>query len=280
MSDGPAQLPGAASGALVAPGGQSGDLPVVREPEQLTELLVAAGSSSRMSRAERARALGKAVPALAVSAQRAGLRAVAAGRWITDVAMEIAPRIPVRDRETLHRQYPGQTDAQIAAELIRVASLVTAALGAAAGALAAVEFAAPPTLLMAPAQLGAHLLAVLLVETKLVAELHELADRRPNGGPAERAGAYLVSWSQRKALDAIFKPSHASGPMTEGSTGLTAVLSATAVIQIRRLLMRRLAHSTTTLAPLLLGAVAGAEIDRRATRAIGRMIARDLGLRL
>jgi hypothetical protein len=247
------------------------------DPSRLAEIVVAAGTPQPLSRIDRARALAKAVPILDASARGAGLGAVTAGRWITDVVLDIAPQIPIRNRLALRQHFPRRTDAQIAEELIRTASRATAALGASAGALAAVEFAAPPALLAAPAQLAAHLVAVMTVEIKLVAELHELAGRRPAGGISDRAGAYLLSWTHRRAVGAIFGTRAASG-LSEGSSGITAVLGTTAVGQLRKVLVRRFAHSTATLAPLLVGAAAGAELDRRTTRAIGRRVAKDLGI--
>jgi hypothetical protein len=217
-----------------------------------------------------AKSLAALVPVLTRSARHAGVGAITAGRWLTDVVLEIAPHIPVRNAATLRLHHPGRTDAQIADALIKHSSSTTAGLGAAAGALAAIEFAAPPTLLAAPVQLAAHLVAVTAAEIKLVAELHELAGDRPAGGLADRTGAYLVSWVQRRAVSTVV-----------GSTGHVAVgpmVSEAARRQIRSQLLRRLGRSTTTMAPLLLGAVAGAEINRRTTKALGSRLVRDLRL--
>ena len=64
---------------------------------------------------------------------------------------------------------------------MRNAARTTAAIGAAAGALSAVELAAPPTLLAAPVQVAAGTLAVVAVELKLLAELHVTYGRAPVG---------------------------------------------------------------------------------------------------
>lgn len=240
------------------------------DASELARLAAHAAADGDMDRSARAKALAALVPVLARSAQQAGVGAVTAGRWLTDVVLEVAPHIPIRSAATVRRHHPGKTDAQIAEALIRSSAATTSALGAAAGALAAVEFAAPPTLLVAPAQLAAHLLAVTAVELKLVAELHELAGHRPAGGAAERAGAYLLSWVQRRAVSTVV-----------GSGGHVAVgpmLGEAARRQIRSQLLRRLGRSTTTMAPLLLGAVAGAEINRRTTKALGSRLMRDLRL--
>ncbi|UQX86704.1 hypothetical protein M6D93_10310 [Jatrophihabitans telluris] len=216
-------------------------------------------------RGRRAKALAALVPALTRSARTAGIGAVAGGRWLVDEIIELAPRIAFRDGQTLRAHFPGLSDAQIAEALIKHASRTTAALGAAAGGLAAVEFAAPPALLATPIQLAAEMLAVTAVELKLVAELHELAGLPAPGGVRERAGAYLMSWVRRRAV----KPQL-------GAAGLTAVFGTAAKRELRGQVLRRLGRSTTTLAPFLAGAVAGAEVNRRATRGLGETLAAEL----
>lgn len=185
------------------------------ELARLTAEAATAATERPDDRAAAARALAALVPGLARSARRAGARAVGAGRWATDLVLEIAPHIPIRDAATLRAHHPGRTDRQIADALVAHASTATAALGAAAGGLAAVEFAAPPTLLAAPVQLTAHLLAVTAVELKLVAELHELAGQRAAGSTVDRGRAYLVSWMQQRALSSVVddRGALAVGPM-------------------------------------------------------------------
>jgi hypothetical protein len=46
---------------------------------------------------------------------------------------------------------------------------------------------------------------------------------------------------------------------------------------VRRRLLRRTARSLSALAPMLAGAVAGAELNRRGTRALAHAVLRDLG---
>lgn len=262
--------------SLPASSGGNDDVPGVPDreaPSELARLADAAvdtAADPSRDRAAAAKSLAALVPVLARSAQHAGVGAVAAGRWITDVVLEIAPHIPIRDAATLRAHHPGRTAAQIADALIKHTATTTAALGAAAGALAAVEFLAPPTLLAAPAQLGAHLVAVTAAEIKLVAELHELAGQRPAGGLAERTGAYLVSWVQRRAASTVVG---SRGPLAVGP-----MLTEATRRQIRSQLLRRLGASTTTMAPLLIGAIAGAEINRRTTKALGSRLVRDLRL--
>jgi len=197
------------------------------------------------------------------SARAAGVRAVAAGRWLADVLAEAAPRIPVRDAATLAAQHPGRTTDQIAEALVKQATLVTAGFGAAAGGLAAVV--APPTLLAAPVQLAAETLAIAAVEIKLVAELHELYGEPAHGGLTQRGSAYLMSWVRQRAVE----------PAAAGA-GLAAVLGHAAKRELRSRLLRRLGRSTTSMAPFLAGAVAGAEVNRRATRSLGEKVGAEL----
>lgn len=203
--------------------------------------------------------------ALGGSARAAGVRAVGAGRWLADVLAEAAPRIPIRDAATLAGQHPGRSADQIADALVKHAALVTAGFGAAAGGLAAAEFLAPPALLAAPVQLAAETLAIAAVEIKLVAELHELYGEPVRGGVAQRGSAYLMSWVRQRAVE----------PALAGS-GLAAVLGHAAKRELRSRLLRRVGRSTTSMAPFLAGAVAGAEVNRRATRSLGEKVSAEL----
>ncbi len=49
-----------------------------------------------------------------------------------------------------------------------------------------------------------------------------------------------------------------------------------AIRVLRRRMLRRTVRNTSSLAPFLIGAVAGAQLNRRATTAVGEAIARDL----
>jgi len=216
-------------------------------------------------RAGRAKALAALVPALARSARAAGIGAVAAGRWLTEEIVDLAPRLPVRDAATLRKQHPGLTDVETAERLISNAQKTTAALGAAAGGLAAVEFVSPPMLLAAPIQLAAEILAVAAVELKMIAELHEVLGRPATGSATERASAYLMSWVRRRAISPQI-----------GGAGLAVVLGAAAKRELRSQVLRRLGRSMTTLAPFLAGAVAGAEVNRRATKDLGQVVFSEL----
>jgi hypothetical protein len=237
-------------------------------PDELADLVArAAGAASSGSDEPRgaSKALAALIPALARRAKKSGIRAVAAGRWFVELVLEVAPRLPVRDAATLREQYPTATDIEIAERLVKSAAKTTAALGAAAGGLSAVEFLSPPTMLAAPVQLAAEMLTVTAVELKLVAELHEILGYPAQGSASERAGLYVMSWSRRRAVGEA-----------SGSAGLGAILGASAKRELRSQLLRRLGRSTTTLAPFLAGAVAGAEVNRRATKQLGETLLAEL----
>lgn len=277
---GPSSTPGRSSTTVLSgtpalpgaeiPGPPNDDAAAGPQLARLAGTAMDTAADTSRDRAAAARSLAALVPVLARSAGQAGVGAVTAGRWITDVVLDIAPHIPIRDATTLRSHHPGRTDAEIADALIKHSCSTTSALGAAAGALAAIEFAAPPTLLAAPVQLVAHLVAVTAAEIKLVAELHELAGDRPAGGRVDRAGAYLVSWVQRRAVSTVVG--------SKGNVTVGPMVTEAARRQIRSHLLRRLGRSTTTMAPLLIGAVAGAEINRRTTKALGSRLVRDLRL--
>jgi hypothetical protein len=185
-------------------------------------------------------------------------------RRLVDVLIDIAPHIPIRDRATLRAHHHDLDGDELAASLIATASRVTGTVGAAGGLLSTIEFAAPPTLLSAPIQIAAETLAVVVVEVKLIAELHEVYGHAPAGTTTARAMAYLGSWSQRRGIDPFAGPS------------LTGVISGAARRELRQRLIRRAGRNVTTVMPFLAGAVAGAALNQRETHKLGDQIVRDL----
>jgi hypothetical protein len=212
------------------------------------------------SRNSRRRELGSLTGALAASARTAGRASVLGGRWLTDLLIDAAPRLPLRDLPTLRAQHPGLPDEDLAEALISGAAKATAAVGAAGGALAAVEFAAPPTLLSTPFQIGAETLLIAAIEVKLIAELHEVYGAAVTGSSRQRAVAYLASWTNRRAID----------PLDDSSRRLA--LGPAAKVALRRRLIRRAGRNLSTMGPLMSGALAGSVINHRETRKLGEQI--------
>ncbi len=226
---------------------------------------VAALASDGLDQAERRRLLGR----LAGELRKRGIgdlfRPKAAMRWIADAVGDVAPRLPVRDRATLHRHFPGLSEDQLAERLIRNAALTTAGLGAASGGVAAIEWVATPTLLSAPVLLAAETVAVVAVEIKLIGELHEVYGQPVPGNGGQRAVALIQAWAQRRGIN----------PMLPG-VGVAAVLGTAARRDLRDRLLRRFGRNLTSYGPMLTGAAVASFLNRRATIALGQQIRKDL----
>jgi len=196
---------------------------------------------------------------------------VGGGRWLAETLVEIIPHIPVRDLQTLEKHYDGATGGVLAGELIRNAARAAAAVGATTGAIAAAEDLAPPAWLVLPAELILETLAIAAIEMKLVAELHEVYGRPVPGHGTDRALMLSRAWAERRGVTP-------QTLITGG--GLGDVLGRGTRNEIIRLLRRRLMRSTlrntSSLAPFLIGAVAGAAVNRRATAHLGNAVVRDL----
>lgn len=219
-----------------------------------------------LPRRERAGLLARLVGLLLRAAKESGTGAMSAGRWATDLLLEVAPHLPVRDRAALQAAYGGLVGEALAEAMIRAASKATAAVGAAGGALSAAQMAAPPTLLATPVQLVAETVAVVAIEVRLVAELHEAYGVVVQGSPTERGAAFVQSWMSKRSVD-VFAP--------EGSRA-SALLGTAVRRQLRARLLRRLGRNLSTVAPFLAGAVVGAELNRRETLSLGERVAADL----
>ncbi|MEU1242589.1 hypothetical protein ABZ388_19750 [Micromonospora parva] len=189
----------------------------------------------------------------------------AAVRWMVDTVAEIAPHVPVRDLDTLRRHFPGLDDGAIADRLVRNASRTTAAIGAAGGGVAAVEWTVAPTLLSAPVLLAAETVAVVAVELKLVGELHELHGVALPDAGTQRAVALVHSWATQRGVN----------PMVPG-VGVGAVLGTAARKELREMLLRRFGRNLTTLGPFLTGAAVASFLNRRATQQMAEQLQLDL----
>ena len=178
--------------------------------------------------------------------------------WLTGQVVAMGPRLRFRDQATLRAQFAGESDDQIAQRLIERAARAAAAVGGATGVWAAL-----PALPAFPAEVAAETLAVVGIEVKLVAELHEIYGMGAAGSGTERARAYIGSWASRRGIYQV-------------DGGLLLVAGSPLARQLTRRLAARVRRSTFALAPLFTGMVAGAVLNRRETRRLGREIRDDL----
>jgi hypothetical protein len=219
-------------------------------------------------------AIARAGEALIHSARAAGAGAVASGRWLAVTVAELAPRIQVRSYDTLVAHHGGLTGSALADELVRRAAHTSAAVGAAIGGVMGAQEMVPPTWMTLPVELVVETLAVTAVEMKLIAELHEAFGLPLAGTPAQRGSAVVRSWADRRGVTA------ASLVAGGGLAEIVGRHSRDQLIRVvRQRVVRRMGRNMTTLAPFLIGAAAGAAINRRATRQLGEAIVHDLAAR-
>jgi hypothetical protein len=179
------------------------------------------------------------------------------GRWLTDQAVAMAPRLPVRSQQRLREQFPGLSPDELADALIVGASRASASVGAAVGAALLLPLPS------APVEVAAEVLALVGIEIKLVAELHEVYGARAPGPPAERMLAYLGSWSQRRGVSLV-------------PGGVALAMGSPLRGRLQRRLLARAGRGAVSLGPLFTGAAAGALLNRRETRRLGAEIRDDL----
>jgi hypothetical protein len=186
-------------------------------------------------------------------------RGVTAGlSWLTAQVIAMGPRLRNRDQAALRALLPGQSDDEIAQRLIERAARAAATVGGTTGAWAAL-----PLLPAFPAEVAAETLAVVGIEVKLIAELHEVYGMGAQGSAAQRARAYLASWASRRGV-------------YQADESLLLIAGSPLARQLTRRLAWRVRRSTFSLAPLFTGAVAGAMINRRETRRLGQQIRDEL----
>lgn len=233
-------------------------------PTELGELIGRLTGDEQMDRETRGRLLRRLAGLLGQNARRVGAAGLARGKWLGDLLVEAAPHIPIRDLETLQAHHHGLVGEELADRLVKVAGNGTTAVGAAGGALAAVQFTAPPLLLTAPAQLAAEALVVAAIEVKLIAELHEVYGVRVQGTGSVRGAAFITSWARQRGIN----------PLETGS--LTSALGTAAKSALRKRMLRTFGRSLGTMGPFLTGAAAGAALNRSATKAMAMKIRNDL----
>ncbi|MDP9393354.1 MAG: hypothetical protein M3Q27_03415 [Actinomycetota bacterium] len=216
----------------------------------------------RIGTAERLRILAELARAAGTALGSPADAPKPAGRGLVETFLDITERLTVRDLATLRRHHPGLDGEQLADALVASATRTTTAVGAALGAAFTSEYAVPPALASAPVQLAAETVAVAAIETKLLAELHAVYGVVPHGG--HRAGAYVMAWAEQRGID----------PLDPVAT--SAALGALGQRQVRRRLVRRVGSSLPSLAPMLIGAVAGGVINRRETQNLAARVRADL----
>lgn len=220
-----------------------------------TDMARRGGGAARRRGTEVARRGGAAARRGAGSAGRGAASSLS---WLSAQVVAMGPRLSIRDQETLRAQFPGRSDEEIANLLIERAATAAGAVGGATGAWAAL-----PVLPAFPAEIAAETLAVVGIEIKLVAELHEAYGIPAAGSTADRARAYIGAWANRRG---VF--------MVPG--GLLLVAGSPLARQLRRRLAARVRRSTFSLSPLFTGALAGVMLNRRETKRLGRDILEDL----
>jgi hypothetical protein len=232
--------------------------PDVRGPGLPGEVAELVGEVSERPGASRRARLAEAISRIAGRSGRAGWHGVQSGsRWLTAEVLAMAPRLPVRDEQTLRAQFPGLNPEELADVLIHGSARAASAVGAAAGVAMVLPLPA------APVEIAVETLALVGIEIKLVAELHEVYGMRAPGSAAERMLAYVAAWAHRRGV--------AFGP-----AGLALVVGSPLRRRLQRRLIARAGRSAISVGPLLSGAVVGAALNRRETRRLGADVRDDL----
>ena len=224
-------------------------------PGQVAELV---GELSEATEPSRRRRLTAAISRLPGRGRRAGWHGMqSGGRWLTSQVLAMAPRLPVRDQQTLRARFPGLNSEELADALILGAGRAASAVGAATGMAMVLPLPA------APVEVAVETLALVGIEIKLVAELHEVYGMRASGSAPERMLAYVAAWAHRRGV--------ALGP-----AGVVLVLGSPLRKRLQRRLIARAGRSAMSLGPLFSGAVAGALLNRHETRRLGTDVRDDL----
>jgi len=213
----------------------------------------------RAAQTKRVRRLSAAISAAARRGAHVTVRRMSAGsRWLSAQVLTMAPRLPVRDLATLRSQFPGQSPDQLAELLIEGAAKASATVGMATGAWAVLPFVPA-----AGVEITTETLAVVGIEIKLVAELHEVYGQAVPGSVVERMTAYVGAWARRRGV-----------ALAPG--GLVLAAGSPLARQLQRRLAAKASRSVFSLGPLLTGVAAGGLINRRETRKLGHILGDDL----
>jgi len=179
------------------------------------------------------------------------------GRLVT-LVVAMAQRLRIRDQAALRVQFPGKSAEEVADALIEGAARASAAVGGAVGAWAAL-----PVLPAYPVEVATETLALIGIEIKLVAELHEAYGMPATGTRMERMTAYIAAWAHRRGVFMV-------------PTGLVLAAGSPLARRLRWRLATRMSRSAFSLGPLLTGAFAGAMLNRQETRRLGHSVRTDL----
>src|SRR5256886_6856354 len=135
-----------------------------------------------------ARAAGRGVRAArrGMGSARRGMGS-GGGRLAAQV-VAMAQRLRIRDQAALRAQFPGKSSEEIADALIDGAARASAAVGGAVGAWAAL-----PVLPAYPVEIATETLALIGIEVKLVAELHEAYGMPAPGNALDRVNPYVAA---------------------------------------------------------------------------------------
>jgi hypothetical protein len=242
----------AAAGGAADPGSQMAPREL---PEDVAELV---GEVAEAPSRSRPRRIGGRIVGIAGRSGRVGFRGARSGsRWLTNEVLAMAPRLPVRDQARLRAQFPGLGPEELADTLILGASRAAATVGAAAGAAMVLPLPS------APVEIAVETLALVGIEIKLVAELHEVYGMRAPGSTTDRMLAYVGAWAHRRGV--------ALAP-----AGVVLAAGSSLRRQLQRRLIARAGRSALSLGPLLTGAIAGAALNRRETGRLGGDVREDL----
>jgi hypothetical protein len=223
----------------------------VLERRRLADSVAAAARSGAAAARSGARVTGRGV--------RAARRGVGSGPGrLSAQVVTMAQRLRIRDQAALRAQFPGQSIEELADTLITRAARASAAVGGAVGAWAAL-----PVLPAWPAEVVTETLALIGIEIKLVAELHEAYGMPAPGKGVDRMTAYVAAWAHRRG---VF--------MVPG--GLILAAGSPLARRLRWRLATRMSRSAFSLGPLLTGAFAGAMLNRQETRRLGHSVRTDL----
>src|SRR5215831_13519473 len=229
----------------------------VAEADRATDRRRLAASIAAAARSG-ARITGRGVRAArrGVGATRRGV-GVGGGR-LTTLVVAMAQRLRIRDQPALRAQFPGRSAEEIADALIEGAARASAAVGAAVGAWAAL-----PVLPAYPVEVATETLALIGIEVKLVAELHEAYGMPATGNAMDRTTAYIAAWAHRRGVFMV-------------PTGLVLAAGSPLARRLRWRLATRMGRGAFSLSPLLTGVFAGAMLNRQETRRLGHSVRADL----